>query len=193
MNSYLTKNRYVIHIKKPSFKLHVKYSSYQRFQAAVRCAAQFISLYGYLLCIIAWCTVIFLFSNQPASVSSMQSQNVYSPFENIGVMKVLFAVIPVRKCAHMFLYFVLGIFMFLFFRFRTNYPHMISLLCCYLYACSDEIHQLFVNGRSAQLTDTFIDLAGAAIGIFIVSIVLYVQFCIRRKSYERPLKNLCNQ
>lgn len=189
MNSYLKRSRYVIHIKKPSFKIHVNYSSYQRFQTVMRFITRFISSYGYLLCILAWCEIIFLFSDQPASVSAEQSKNVYDLLENIGAMRMLFSVIPVRKCAHMFLYFILGILVFMFFRFRTNYPHVISIICCYLYACTDEFHQLFVYGRGAQLTDTFIDLAGAAIGVFIISVILYTKFCIRRKKYER----LCDQ
>ena len=112
-SSYLAKNRYVIHIKRPSLKLHVKYNSYQRFLNIATSVVNFFIEYGYLLCIIAWCTIIFQFSNQPAYVSSGQSQNAYSMFLNIEVLKALFTIIPIRKCAHMFLYFVLGILMFI--------------------------------------------------------------------------------
>ena len=38
---------------------------------------------------------------------------------------------------------------------------------CSLYAISDEVHQLFVPGRGAQVKDVFIDIAGAAVGIFL--------------------------
>lgn len=184
-SSYLTRNRYVIRIKKPSLKLHVKYRSYQNIQNVLRGIMQFISIYGYLLYAMLWCVVIFLFSNQTASVSSEQSSYTYKMFGNIGILRALFAVIPIRKCAHMFLYAVLGTLLFLFLRWRTNYPHIITLLYCYLYAVSDEFHQMFVPGRGAALTDTFIDLAGAIIGVLIVSATCFCQYTrYRRKNYE---------
>jgi len=34
-----------------------------------------------------------------------------------------------------------------------------------LYACTDEIHQLFVPGRGAQMSDVLLDSAGAGLGI----------------------------
>lgn len=192
-SSYLVKNRYVIRIKRPSFKLHVKYNSYQRFLNIAAGIMNFFMEYGYLLCIIAWCTIIFQFSNQPAYVSSGQSQNAYSMFSNIGVLKALFTIIPIRKCAHMFLYFVLGILMFMFLRFKTNHPHIIAIIGCYIYACSDEIHQLFVDGRGALLSDTFIDLAGGIAGIIFISIILLIWHKIQRKErsyaeYHRKLQ-----
>lgn len=182
-SSYLTRNQYVIRIKKPSLKLHVKYRSYQNIQNVLRGITQFVSAYGYLLCVMLWCMIIFLFSNQPASVSSEQSSYAYKMFENISILKVLFAVIPIRKCAHMFLYAVLGTLLFLFLRWRTNHPHIITLLCCYLYAVSDEFHQMFIPGRGATLTDTFIDLIGTVMGVLIVSIICFCQYVHYRKKH----------
>ena len=37
-----------------------------------------------------------------------------------------------------------------------------------IYAISDEIHQLFVPGRSGQVRDVLIDSAGSLLGIIIV-------------------------
>ena len=43
------------------------------------------------------------------------------------------------------------------------------------YACTDEMHQLRIDGRSGQWTDVLVDgsgvLAGAALGMFVVRIV----------------------
>lgn len=180
-SSYLAKNRYVIRIKKPSFKLRVKCSSYQRFLNIAAGLMNFFMEYGYLLCTIAWCVIIFQFSNQPAYVSSRQSQNVYSVFSSIGIFKALFSIISIRKCAHMFLYFVLGILLFMCLRFKTNHPHIVTIIGCYIYACSDEIHQLFVDGRGALLSDTFIDLAGGIVGMMVISVILSVWYRIQRK------------
>ncbi|MGV8147186.1 MAG: VanZ family protein [Alkaliphilus sp.] len=43
----------------------------------------------------------------------------------------------------------------------------LTLLVCVLYAISDETHQIFVPGRSAQVSDILIDSVGAAVGILI--------------------------
>lgn len=43
-----------------------------------------------------------------------------------------------------------------------------------IYACTDEIHQLFVPGRSGQFRDVMIDSLGAFIGILILSIFLMI-------------------
>jgi VanZ family protein len=41
----------------------------------------------------------------------------------------------------------------------------IVLLMVFLFASSDEFHQLFVPGRSGRFTDVLIDTAGCTIGI----------------------------
>lgn len=83
--------------------------------------------------------------------------------------------IPIRKLAHFSIYTILGI---------TIMSHMStyaiskykrigsSLLIGVLYAVSDEIHQLFVSGRSGQITDVCIDTMGVLFGI---SIILLIQ------------------
>ena len=43
---------------------------------------------------------------------------------------------------------------------------LLSLLLTMLYALSDEIHQLFVLGRTFQIFDLFIDLLGAISGYY---------------------------
>lgn len=40
-----------------------------------------------------------------------------------------------------------------------------SILVVMLYACTDEVHQLFVEGRSGKITDVLIDTCGAILGI----------------------------
>ena len=49
-----------------------------------------------------------------------------------------------------------------------------SLLCGFLYACSDEIHQIFVVGRSASLRDILIDTAGVLLGYLVSLLVLRI-------------------
>ena len=46
-----------------------------------------------------------------------------------------------------------------------------SLLICILYATSDELHQVFIPGRGAQVKDVIIDSAGACVGILVYMII----------------------
>ena len=53
-----------------------------------------------------------------------------------------------------------------------------TLLGGFLYACTDEIHQIFVPGRSAGLRDILIDTAGVTLGLIAV---LFFLWLIRNK------------
>lgn len=48
-----------------------------------------------------------------------------------------------------------------------------------LYSLSDEIHQLFVPGRSFQLMDLGLDLLGGIIGL-----IIYERFRTKRKQFS---------
>lgn len=48
---------------------------------------------------------------------------------------------------------------------------LFSLLIGTEYAIIDEIHQLFIDGRSGQIVDVFIDAIGIAIGICLLMII----------------------
>ena len=78
----------------------------------------------------------------------------------------------VRKSAHFIGYMILGILVFIFIcQFEDiNKKFIISWIICIIYAASDEIHQLFVPGRSGQVRDVLIDSAGSFLGIFLMTI-----------------------
>ena len=40
---------------------------------------------------------------------------------------------------------------------------IIALVICFIYACTNEYHQTFVNGRTGQFSDTLIDTFGGFI------------------------------
>ena len=80
--------------------------------------------------------------------------------------------IPVRKLAHISEYFVLCLLVCMFFStYNISCIKVIiySFILCFLYACSDEIHQLYVPGRSGNIKDVFVD----SIGISLVLVVYY--------------------
>lgn len=81
---------------------------------------------------------------------------------------------PFRKCMHMFEYFVLAILILNALKY-SKMPkwkrYFITIVWCFLYACTDEFHQLFVDGRGAQFTDSLIDTTGSFIGCLLVFII----------------------
>lgn len=143
----------------------------------------------YLLLCIVWMGVIFYFSAQVAD-DSQEMSNIFvyllDAIFSLDVMRNAFlqdvVSFLVRKAAHMSEYAVLAILIELYFReYKGKSCFVLSLLCTMLYASSDEIHQLFVPGRSGQVMDVMIDALGGAIGLGL----LYVVGNVRRKKRDR--------
>jgi VanZ family protein len=47
-----------------------------------------------------------------------------------------------------------------------------AVALAFLYAMTDEFHQLFVAGRAGRFIDVCIDTAGAVIGVLILAIII---------------------
>ena len=125
--------------------------------------------------------VIFIFSNQDASKSADYSDslikstivNIYKLFDNNPTEEKIEEIVetwdlPVRKLAHLTEYFILGVLMFLTLNSYNIKIIYIVILLCFLYAVSDEIHQLFVIGRYGNIIDVLIDTLGSTLGVFLV-------------------------
>ena len=121
---------------------------------------------------IAWMGVIFLMSAMPGDMSGEQSGRLLHLL--ISLLTLLLgeetaaAISPdmlhllIRKAAHMAEYAVL------FFLYRralrqsgVRRPGLYALLMSIAYACTDEWHQSFSEGRSPGATDVGIDTLGA--------------------------------
>lgn len=132
--------------------------------------------YILLTLIILWLIIIFAFSNRNA-LDSLNDSNfivdkIISFLESISNKNINTDILGyiVRKCAHLFEYFVLGVLVVLYlntFDIDIKKQICISILFCIFYSLTDEFHQLFVPGRSGNLIDVFIDTIGSTIGIFI--------------------------
>lgn len=116
--------------------------------------------------LIIWMIGIFIMSNQPATISDSQSIGVVKVLSSIGInMNSVFgdfANFVIRKCAHFLEYMVLA---FLFFNvlnlyFSIERVAVITIILVFVYACSDEMHQLFVLGREGAIRDVIIDTLG---------------------------------
>ena len=131
--------------------------------------------------------IIFMFSSDSGTASSKKSDSVIiNLVEVISNKKVNNKdrdkyiekyVFPVRKCAHFTIYLILGILVIsLLSEYRIlNFKTVLyTLLIVFLYACSDEFHQLFVSGRSSEIGDVLIDSSGALLAILILSILFMI-------------------
>ncbi|MBP3461102.1 MAG: VanZ family protein [Bacilli bacterium] len=133
------------------------------------------------LMVLIWMSVIFTFSNQPSKESSNLSDSLilktvriiekfnHKQYSDEEILKKF--VKPVRKMAHFTIYLVLGILVFLMLKeYNIKDTIIVSLLICIIYALTDEIHQLFIVGRSGNLIDCLIDTLGSIIGILVLNI-----------------------
>ena len=144
----------------------------------------------YVKCIIAiiCCIIIFTFSALPATASTKQSKGLtYNVIKLLNgnklnerdLEKLTKKVNPlIRKIAHFSIYMILAIFTYMFIeelniksktekeRLRTNILY--TCIFCIIYAVFDEIHQIYVPGRTGKVIDVIIDTLGSCMGITIL-------------------------
>ena len=131
---------------------------------------------------------IFWFSAKPAAESTEMSDTVSRLILFIGTKLGFFhgnpaqyadlielMSFPVRKAAHMteYLVFYCTVRFGLHFTYQTSNVkrHLFAALAIvFLYACTDEFHQLFVQGRAGRFTDVLIDCFGCAVVTLICTV-----------------------
>lgn len=138
-----------------------------------------------LIATLFWMGLIFYFSSQPAEASLNASGKVLvsmdklekEEVQNISDRRVWNMQNTIRKYAHFIVYFILGFLMVLSSALIWGKKHQVYLhswLAASLYGATDELHQYYVPGRGATLTDIGLDMAsalvGTAIGIGIITI-----------------------
>lgn len=133
--------------------------------------------YVYLILCICWMGVIFWFSAQVADESTQMSDGILVWVERVLHVDLIqegnviydVAAFIVRKLAHMSEYAVLGILFYLYAKEVVDKKVAVfAIVGVLLYAISDEVHQLFVPGRSGKLLDVCIDTFGGSIGVFLI-------------------------
>lgn len=129
---------------------------------------KFILISMVLLCLVT----IFMFSHENAEVSMNTTIKVSNV---INVNSDNFHIL--RKSGHFLEFFILELLILCAissFK-RINFQYfIITLLFCLIYACSDEIHQLFVVGRNANIMDVCIDFCGSVFGGLFFSLFNYI-------------------
>lgn len=141
-----------------------------------------------ILCVIVWMGVIFGFSNETGTSSGGLTEeiivNVVEIVSDIKkdtkemdkmINKLSF---PLRKMAHFFVYFVLAFLIMnalITFGIRKKTIIITSLICVF-YAISDEVHQLFISGRSGQVSDVLLDSSAAILSSFIFHRLIVIRW-----------------
>lgn len=111
--------------------------------------------------------IIFALSHQPATESAELSLNVMGFFSKIFSWFIKYIGHDAfRSIAHALEYCGLGLLLFNALYHTAQKPLVIQAFAIgVFYALTDEIHQLFVEGRAFQLTDILVDAAGGAVGV----------------------------
>ncbi len=137
-----------------------------------------------VLCSLVVISGIFFFSEQSGGQSHAESGKVaeiiakaitapvrdnYSDKEIKVLVKALDY--PVRKLAHLSIYFCLGLVSYLsmLFIWKGERKQIFILVCIgivIVVAATDEINQFYKDGRGASVTDVFIDTVGGILGIY---------------------------
>ena len=141
--------------------------------------------------------VIFLFSAETAEESDLTSgffarilirvfcpgfnelneaeqQVVYDQYQTV-----------IRKCAHFTEYLLLGLLLRLCYMSwfgDRGAPGILSWVTGALYAGTDELHQVLIDGRSGQVWDVLIDCGGVFIGVLIaIPVIRMINNAFKRK------------
>ncbi len=107
---------------------------------------------------------------------------IYIPLAVYWIILFVFTTIPVDtlpklfdvqdKLEHFAAYFALSILLFLAFHFQEKIPFLkrnvvlITFSCIMIYGAVDELHQMLIPGRMADIFDWIADALGGGLGIF---------------------------
>ena len=151
---------------------------------------------------VALMVMIFCFSMENAEesdrrsgvISNMIMRLVYPEYEQMDAewQQSVYESVQhvVRKLAHFTEYMMLGFMIRLclesWFGHRMNQYRILALIGFGAgagYACTDEVHQLAIDGRSGQLTDVLVDSSGVLFGVVLGTLLVR---SVNRKTPGNP-------
>lgn len=138
-----------------------------------------------IISLVLWMIVIFSFSSADANKSTGTSDKVITTMIEIKdkitdqetpisekEIIVKNSIFYVRKIAHITEYLILGFLMFNLLKQYSVTNIYYAIILCVLYSCTDEFHQLFINGRSGSFRDVLIDTIGILLGTYLYKILV---------------------
>ena len=152
--------------------------------------------------VIIWAIVIFVMSSMNTNESNNSSKHVINnvvektvettnglgitdkhPSKNKMDQVIEKLNYPLRKAAHASEYFIFTILILIALKnsgVKGNKRFIIALVICFIYACTDEYHQTFVNGRTGQFSYTLIDNFGGFVSCLMYTFMMKINK-IRKK------------
>lgn len=152
--------------------------------------------YILIICIIVLCCKIFALSSQDGGVSAGTSRQFTEILlKTLGLEcndRTIEIINPViRKVAHFSVYMLLGFLTMCTcetFKWQRVYKFDFSTMFAFVFACTDELHQRFVPGRSGELVDVCLDTVGAMIGVIIVLAIALIISQVKKKKAGKQKK-----
>ena len=152
--------------------------------------------YILIICIIVLCCKIFALSSQDGGVSAVTSRQFTEILlKTLGLEcndRTIEIINPViRKVAHFSVYMLLGFLTMCTcetFKWQRVYKFDFSTMFAFVFACSDELHQRLVPGRSGEFADVCLDTVGAMLGVLIVLAIALICVQIKKKKASKPKK-----
>lgn len=150
----------------------------------------------YIWVVVTALYVLFIFSNsmQPADISSIESGSVLVLVQRflaaVGAGQVGITEHIIRKLAHFTEYTVYGVLLsqcFRRFAAKADRQVLQKILLGFLVPFLDETIQLFVEGRSGQISDVWLDCAGVLFGTILFACIAALAGRIREGKREKKL------
>lgn len=154
-----------------------------------------------VILLLAWCAVIFTFSQMSGSTSSNQSGRLLHIINVLNLERFIPEIIEgaslgtnLRKLAHMTEYCILEILNYLFLYqllrgkliriLRIVAASIVSCFASFIYAFLDEYHQTFIPGRGGLFSDVLIDMRGGLAGLIISIVFVAILYIYRIAKYR---------
>lgn len=137
-----------------------------------------------VLLLVVVMVTIFILSHQNG-VQSTETSGFVTKLLSLFLGNVPEAI--VRTFGHFSEFCALGFLMLnCFYAFKAKLLPIQSILISWGYAWTDEIHQIFVDGRAFQISDLLVDLAGILTGTALMSLIIFITTKI---SKTRKIRN----
>lgn len=130
----------------------------------------------YRWCLILVLYVLFIYSNsmKPDSISSLESGEVLHTLRmfclKIGIPAAGLTEHLIRKAAHFTEYTLLGLLLYrngVLCPWKPEVKRFSTVILGFLIPFIDETIQLFVKGRSGQISDVWLDMSGICFGLIV--------------------------
>ena len=147
-----------------------------------------------LSAVVLWMGIIFLFSNQNSEKSGKLSSPIQNTLFDSTLGKKEYNTVKernmahlklgkaVRSTAHFLLFTVLGVLSLvacMTFKMKLWQSVLLASVWGWLYGVLDEVHQIFVPGRTFELIDVGADALGVALGVVLTLMVIAIRKAIK--------------